>query len=72
MLLTALRFTLAAIPAVFFVKKPDVHWGYPAAYGLTFSVGVWGLSTWAIVAGPGMAALLIQTNVVFSLGLGGC
>ncbi|WP_332402888.1 EamA family transporter [Vibrio metschnikovii] len=25
MLLTALRFTLAAIPAVFFVKKPDVH-----------------------------------------------
>ncbi|EKO3564225.1 EamA family transporter [Vibrio metschnikovii] len=68
----ALRFTLAAIPAVFFVKKPDVHWGYPAAYGLTFSVGVWGLSTWAIGAGlsPGMAALLIQTNVVFSLGLG--
>ncbi|EJL6699815.1 TPA: EamA family transporter [Vibrio cholerae] len=72
MLLTALRFTLAAIPAVFFVKKPDLHWGYPAAYGLTFSVGVWGLSTWAIGAGlsPGMAALLIQTNVVFSLGLG--
>ncbi|CDT77878.1 conserved membrane hypothetical protein [Vibrio diabolicus] len=72
MLLTALRFTLAAIPAVFFVKKPDVHWGYLAAYGLTFSVGVWGLSTWAIGAGlsPGMAALLIQTNVVFGLGLG--
>ncbi|WP_033130155.1 EamA family transporter, partial [Aeromonas aquatica] len=72
MLLTGLRFTLAAIPAVFFVKKPDVHWFYLAAYGLTFSVGVWGLSTWAIGAGlsPGMAALLIQTNVVFGLVLG--
>ncbi|MEZ6938734.1 EamA family transporter [Aeromonas sp. S12(2024)] len=69
MLLTGLRFTLAAVPAVFFVKKPDVHWFYLAAYGLTFSVGVWGLSTWAIGAGlsPGMAALLIQTNVVFGL-----
>lgn len=32
MLLTALRFALAAIPAIFFVKKPDVHWGYLAAY----------------------------------------
>ncbi|NOJ26259.1 EamA family transporter [Vibrio coralliilyticus] len=72
MLLTALRFALAAIPAVFFVKKPDVHWGYLAAYGLTFALGVWGLSTWAIGEGlsPGMAALLIQTNVVFGLGLG--
>jgi drug/metabolite transporter (DMT)-like permease len=72
MLLTGLRFTLAVIPAIFFVKKPDVHIFYLIGYGLTFGVGVWGLSTWSIATGlsPGMAALLLQTNVIFGLFLG--
>lgn len=72
MLLTGLRFTLAVIPAIFFVRKPDVHILYLIGYGLTFGVGVWGMSTCSIGAGlsPGMAALLLQTNVVFGLFLG--
>jgi len=72
MLLTALRFTLAVIPAVFFVKRPQVKWRYLIGYGLVFSIGVWGMGSWSIQAGlsAGMASVLLQMNVVFSLMLG--
>lgn len=43
--LTGIRFALAAIPWVFFIRRPSVHFGYVAAYGLIFGVGMWGRST---------------------------
>jgi drug/metabolite transporter (DMT)-like permease len=72
LLLTALRFTLAVIPAVFFVKRPPVEWRYLVAYGLTFAIGVWGMGSWSIQAGlsAGMASVLMQMNVVISLLVG--
>jgi len=72
LLLTALRFSLAVIPAVFFVKRPQVKWRYLVAYGLTFAIGVWGMGSWSIQAGlsAGMASVLLQMNVVISLLVG--
>jgi drug/metabolite transporter (DMT)-like permease len=72
LLLTALRFTLAVIPAVFFVKRPQVKWRYLVGYGLTFAIGVWGMGSWSIQAGlsAGMASVLMQMNVVISLLVG--
>lgn len=72
LLLTALRFTLATFPAIFFVKKPEVSWIYLVVYGWLFAIGIWGMATWSIQAGlsAGMASVLLQMNVVFGLFLG--
>jgi len=72
LLLTALRFTLATLPAIFFVKKPNVSWVYLIVYGWLFAIGIWGMATWSIEAGlsAGMASVLLQTNVIFGLFLG--
>lgn len=72
LLLTALRFTLATFPAIFFVKRPNVSWLYLIAYGWLFAIGIWGMATWSIQAGlsAGMASVLLQMNVVFGLFLG--
>lgn len=71
-LVTALRFTFATLPAIFFVKRPDVKWVYLFSYGLVFSVGVWGMATWSIDAGlsAGMASVLLQLNVFIAVFLG--
>ncbi|WP_409440331.1 EamA family transporter [Psychromonas sp. GE-S-Ul-11] len=72
LLLTALRFSLATLPAIFFVKKPNVSWLYLIVYGWLFAIGIWGMATWSIQAGlsAGMASVLLQMNVVFGLFLG--
>ncbi|MCM0148763.1 EamA family transporter [Photobacterium galatheae] len=72
MLMTAVRFTLATIPLIFFVKKPDVSWRYLISYGVIFGVGVWGVASWSITAGlsAGMASVLLQTNIIFGLIIG--
>lgn len=70
--LTALRFTFAVIPAIFFISKPQVSYRYLVAYGLCFGVGLWGMMTWSITLGlsAGMAGVLMQISLVFSLLLG--
>jgi len=72
LVLTALRFSFAVFPLIFFVKKPDVPWRYLIAYGLSFGVGVWGLTTLSIGAGvsAGMASLLLDMSIVSSLLVG--
>jgi drug/metabolite transporter (DMT)-like permease len=72
MLIAALRFTFATLPAIFFVKKPKVKLGYLMSYGLLFAIGVWGMATWSIEAGlsAGMASVLLQTNVFIAVILG--
>jgi len=72
LVLTALRFTFAVFPLILFIKKPDVQWRYLISYGLTFGVGVWGLTTLSIDAGVsvGMASLLLDMCVVSSLFVG--
>jgi len=72
LLLTALRFAAAALPAIWFVRRPPVAWRYILAYGVVFGTGVWGMVTFSISAGlsPGMASLLLQMNVAISMLIG--
>lgn len=72
LLLTALRFALAALPWVFFVRRPAVALRWLLAYGLIFGVAMWALINLGIAMGvpPGNAALLIQLSAFFTLGWG--
>ena len=71
LLFAALRFTLAAVPLVFFVKRPAVPWRDLAAYGVLIGVGQFGLLFIAIdgFIAPGLASLVVQTQVVFTIAL---
>ena len=71
-ILTALRFLFAAVPAVFFIKRPQVSFSIIALYGLVFGVGLWGMMTLAINAGvsAGMASLLLQSSAFISVIIG--
>ncbi len=72
-ILAGLRFTLSALPLVFFVKKPDVEFKYLIAYGLLFGIGLWGFAFLGIYFGisAGLSSLVVQmgtfTTVIFAL-----
>ncbi len=71
LLFAALRFTLVAFPALFFIKRPPVAWRLLAAYGLLIGAGQFGLLFMAIKSqiAPGLASLIVQTQVFFTIGL---
>lgn len=71
LLFAALRFTLAALPAVFLLPRPAVSWGNLAAYGLLIGVGQFGVLYFAMNGHitPGLASLVIQVQVFFTIGL---
>jgi O-acetylserine/cysteine efflux transporter len=66
---TALRFLLAAFPAVLFVPRPKARLRDIAAYGLCIGVGQFGLLFIAIKYGmpAGLASLVIQIQSVFTI-----
>lgn len=70
--LTGIRFALAAIPLVFFIKRPAIQFSYVAAYGFIFGLGMWGVINYGIQVGvsPGIASLIIQLSVFFTMGWG--
>lgn len=69
LLFAALRFTMALVPAAFFVRRPKVGWGNLALYGLLIGVGQFGLLYIAIDGhiSPGLASLVIQLQVFFTI-----
>ena len=71
-LLTALRFTFAVFPAIFFVRRPPEAIRYLIAYGIVFGLGVWGMMVWSINLGvsAGMAGLLMNMSLIPSLAIG--
>lgn len=71
LLMTALRYTFAALPAVFFVRRPNVPWRVLIAYGLAIGVGQFGLLFVAVKLGmpPGLGSLVVQLQVFFTIGL---
>jgi O-acetylserine/cysteine efflux transporter len=71
LLFAALRFTLAFVPAALFVARPDVPWRTLAAYGTLIGAGQFGLMFIAMRGDitPGLASLVIQTQVFFTIGL---
>ena len=71
LLLTALRYVVAAVPAIFFVKRPQVGLGILVAYGIAIGVGQFGLLFSAIHLGmpAGLASLVLQLQTFFTIGL---
>ncbi len=69
MLLGALRFMLAAVPAVFFIKRPQVPLRWMLAYGLTISLGQFAFLFTAMKHGmpAGLASLVLQSQAFFTL-----
>lgn len=69
LLFAALRFTLAVLPALFFLPRPAVSWRNLAAYGALVGVGQFGLLYLAMGSqiSPGLASLVIQTQVFFTV-----
>ncbi|MDO7929144.1 EamA family transporter [Pseudomonas sp. KFB-139] len=71
-ILAGLRFALCALPAIFFIPKPDVPWRYIIGYGLIFGIGLWGLVNLGIKSGlsAGIASLVLQFSAFFTILLG--
>jgi O-acetylserine/cysteine efflux transporter len=69
MLLTALRFTFAALPAALFVAPPKARLRLVVAYGLLIGVGQFGLLFLAIGRGMpvGLASLVIQLQAFITV-----
>lgn len=71
LLFATLRFTLAAFPGVFLLKRPKVPLGPLALYGILIGVGQFGVLFIAINGriAPGLASLVVQSQVFFTIGL---
>lgn len=72
MLLVAIRYTLVAFPAVFFIKKPNIEWKYIFYYGLTVGVGQFACLFYALEIGmpAGLASIIVQIQAFISPFLG--
>lgn len=68
MLLGALRFILAAVPAIFFVRRPRLPWRWLLVYGATISFGQFAFLFSAMYVGmpAGLASLVLQAQVFFT------
>ncbi len=66
--LASLRFILSSVPAVFFVKRPNVPLAKLAAYGLLLGVGEFGLLFTAIKLGApaGLSSIIMQSQAFFT------
>lgn len=69
LLFLALRFVVVAIPAIFLVPRPKAPWKTVVLIGLFLSLGQFSLLYLALAVGmpPGLASLLLQVQVVFTL-----
>jgi O-acetylserine/cysteine efflux transporter len=69
LLFAAIRFTVVAVPACLFIKRPPVAWQTIAGVGGFMSLGQFGLLYLSMHLGmpPGLAALVLQAQVVFTL-----
>lgn len=69
MVLGTLRYIVACVPLVFFIRPPRVPWRYVLAYGLTQCVGQFGVLFLAISMGmaAGIASLVLQTQAFLTV-----
>lgn len=70
-LLATLRFALSALPWMLFMPRPAVPWSRLVAFGVLLGVGQFSLLFLAMRSSisPGMASLVIQMQVFFTIGL---
>ncbi|MFH8563912.1 EamA family transporter [Streptomyces sp. NPDC017988] len=68
LLFSALRFLVAALPAVFFVGRPKVAWKWLVGVGLVLGVAKFGLLFIGMDAGmpAGLSSLVLQSQAVFT------
>ena len=71
LLLSSLRYIVATLPAIFFVKRPQAAIGMLVGYGCFVGVGQFGLLFSAIHLGmpAGLASLVLQLQTFFTIGL---
>ncbi|MGO4526795.1 EamA family transporter [Microvirga sp. 2MCAF35] len=69
LLLAALRFLFAALPAVFFVSRPKTDWRNVVAYGFFLGVAQFGLLFAALAIGmpASLASVVMQAQVFFTI-----
>lgn len=69
MLLGALRFMLAAFPAILFIRRPQIPLRWLLLYGLTISLGQFAFLFYAMSVGmpAGLASLVLQSQAFFTL-----
>ncbi|MDP2245861.1 EamA family transporter [Pseudomonas sp.] len=69
MLLGALRFMLAAFPAILFIKRPQIPLRWLLLYGATISLGQFAFLFYAMSVGmpAGLASLVLQSQAFFTL-----
>lgn len=68
LLFSALRFLIAALPAVFFVGRPKVEWKWIVGVGLALGVAKFGLLFVGMDQGmgAGLSSLVLQVQAVFT------
>lgn len=71
LLMTALRYLLAALPAVFLIRRPAVSWTILIGYGFAIGVAQFGLLFVSIKLGmpAGLSSLVMQLQAFFTIGL---
>jgi len=69
LLFAAIRFAVVAVPACFFIPRPPVPFRAVAAVGTFMSLGQFGFLYLSMHLGmpPGLAALVLQAQVVFTI-----
>jgi O-acetylserine/cysteine efflux transporter len=69
LLLTGLRFALAAVPAVFLLPRPRVSWATLVAYGTAFGIVKFGMvfTAFKIGGAAGLSSVLLQTQAFFTI-----
>jgi O-acetylserine/cysteine efflux transporter len=69
LLFSALRFTLAAVPAIFFAGRPRVPWRWVVAVALILGVTKFSLLFAGMKAGmpAGLSSLVLQSQAVFTV-----
>jgi len=69
--LAAVRFFVAAVPMVFFIRRPTMPWRSIAAYGLAIGVCQFSLLFLGMKLGmpAGLSSIVMQVQVFFTMGL---
>ncbi len=67
----ALRFLCAAVPLVFFIRRPQMPWRYVVGYGFAIGVCQFAALFLGIKLGmpAGLSSLVIQLQIFFTIGL---
>ena len=71
LLFACLRFVFCVIPFALFIRRPDVAWRWLVLYGAFLGAGQFALLFYAMRSDitPGLASLVIQTQVFFTIAL---